>query len=118
MLNVCWLESRPGGRVPRLKLHWSHARQRLPPLKELLGDCSQPPAESTWNRSSTRAPILREQLAAALVDDCPLTLRDGGIIRPGYHAELDHYRELGGRGETVDRRVPGSGSRTDAVSRI
>jgi DNA mismatch repair protein MutS len=37
---------------------------------------------------------LREQLQEALADECPLTLRDGGIIRCGFHAELDRLRDL------------------------
>jgi DNA mismatch repair protein MutS len=42
---------------------------------------------------------LRDQIAAALVDECPLTVKDGGIIRPGYHAELDLFRELAAGGK-------------------
>src|SRR5205807_6014713 len=30
----------------------------------------------------------------ALVDDPPLSPREGGIIRPGYNAELDELREI------------------------
>ncbi|MCA9101750.1 MAG: DNA mismatch repair protein MutS [Planctomycetales bacterium] len=37
---------------------------------------------------------LRAALDAALEDDCPLTSRDGGIIRRGYHEELDAVSEL------------------------
>ncbi|MBI3467705.1 MAG: DNA mismatch repair protein MutS, partial [Planctomycetes bacterium] len=37
---------------------------------------------------------LRQQLESALVDDPPLALREGGIIRPGYHAELDELRSI------------------------
>jgi DNA mismatch repair protein MutS len=42
---------------------------------------------------------LRELLDKALVDECPLTPRDGGMIRTGYHAQLDHYRELAAGGK-------------------
>ncbi len=42
---------------------------------------------------------LRDQIAAALVDECPLTVKEGGIIRPGYHADLDHFRELAAGGK-------------------
>jgi len=42
---------------------------------------------------------LRERLAAALVDECPLTSREGGFIRGGYHAELDELRTLAGGGK-------------------
>lgn len=37
---------------------------------------------------------LRARLEAALVDDCPLSNRDGGFIRDGFHQELDALREL------------------------
>jgi DNA mismatch repair protein MutS len=39
-------------------------------------------------------PDVRTKLEAALADDCPLAARDGGFIRPGYHADLDAQREL------------------------
>jgi DNA mismatch repair protein MutS len=42
---------------------------------------------------------IREQLERALVDECPLTLRDGGIIHPQYHEQLDHFRELASGGK-------------------
>ncbi|RIK77170.1 MAG: DNA mismatch repair protein MutS [Planctomycetota bacterium] len=37
---------------------------------------------------------VRGKLEAALADECPLNPRDGGFIRPGFHAELDEQREL------------------------
>lgn len=42
---------------------------------------------------------LKEQLAAALVDDPPTTAREGGLVRSGYDGEIDRLRELaqGGR---------------------
>ncbi|MFZ5833409.1 MAG: DNA mismatch repair protein MutS, partial [Planctomycetota bacterium] len=39
-------------------------------------------------------PELRSRLEAALVDDCPLSSRDGGLIRDTYHPPLDELREL------------------------
>jgi DNA mismatch repair protein MutS len=39
-------------------------------------------------------PDLRETLDAALVDDPPLSPRDGGIIKPGFNAELDELRTI------------------------
>ncbi len=39
-------------------------------------------------------PELQSQIAVALVDDCPLHARDGGIIRDGYSKELDRLRKL------------------------
>jgi DNA mismatch repair protein MutS len=37
---------------------------------------------------------LRGKLDAALVDDCPLSSHDGGLIRDGFHEPLDALREL------------------------
>jgi len=39
-------------------------------------------------------PELRLQLQQALVETPPLTSRDGGVIRNGFHPRLDHLREL------------------------
>ncbi len=57
---------------------------------------------------------LRGELEAALVDDCPLTAREGGIIRPDYHERLDELRELtrGGKqwiAEYQQAEIEGSG---------
>ena len=37
---------------------------------------------------------VRADIDAALVDDPPLSVADGGLIRPGCHASLDEYRDL------------------------
>jgi len=42
---------------------------------------------------------IRARLEGALVDDCPLASRDGGLIRPGFHAELDTLRDLSAGGK-------------------
>ena len=39
-------------------------------------------------------PDLRELLDRALVEDPPLSPKEGGLIRPGYSAELDQLREI------------------------
>jgi len=44
-------------------------------------------------------PEIRAQLQSALVDDCPLTTKDGGIIRGGFSGELDRLRDLAAGGK-------------------
>ncbi len=44
-------------------------------------------------------PDVRGQLEAALVEDCPLTSRDGGFIRSGFHERLDELRDLAAGGK-------------------
>ena len=41
---------------------------------------------------------VRELLAAAIADDAPLKLADGGVIKPGYNAEVDRLRDIGSSG--------------------
>jgi len=38
-------------------------------------------------------PLLREKLGKAVVDDPPFALKDGGIFRDGYDADLDELRQ-------------------------
>jgi len=44
-------------------------------------------------------PELHAKLSAALMDDCPLTQRDGGIIRLGFSGDLDRLHELAAGGK-------------------
>lgn len=57
---------------------------------------------------------LKEQIAAAIVDEPPVSVRDGGLIRPGYHERLDELREASSSGkqwiaelEAKERQVTG-----------
>jgi DNA mismatch repair protein MutS len=44
-------------------------------------------------------PSLAEKLAKALLDDPPLAVKEGGIFRDGYHAELDRLRQASHQGK-------------------
>jgi DNA mismatch repair protein MutS len=48
---------------------------------------------------------LRETLSRALVDDPPITLRDGGLIKAGYDDELDQLRDLRSGGKDMLARM-------------
>ncbi|MBE3098034.1 MAG: DNA mismatch repair protein MutS [Planctomycetes bacterium] len=41
---------------------------------------------------------VRELLAAAIADEAPLKLSDGGVIKPGYNPEVDRLRGIGSSG--------------------
>lgn len=70
----------------------------LPPVKEsLLGQSSQLLVEH--GQALDLCPELTNELKNGLLDDCPLSPRDGGVIRPGYHRELDELRELAAGGK-------------------
>ena len=41
---------------------------------------------------------VRDVLTRAIADDAPLTIRDGGIIKPGYDEEIDRLHNIGSSG--------------------
>ena len=77
----------------------SNGAARLPEIREALGGFH-----------SSLLQILREQLDdladlkaeidRAIVDEPPFTVREGGMIRPGYHEEIDRLHDImsGGKG--------------------
>mgnify|MGYP000947905960 CR=1 FL=1 len=46
----------------------------------------------------TPLPELVELIDRAIVDEPPVSLRDGGVIRPGYHPELDELKDASTKG--------------------
>ena len=62
----------------------------LVPAKGMLGDLAD---------AIDLCPEVHAQLASALVDDCPLSAKDGNIIRGGYSGDLDKLRDLASGGK-------------------
>ena len=52
-------------------------------------------------------PGLARRLNHALVDDPPMTLKEGGIFRDGFNADLDELRRGLSRRQELDRRIAG-----------
>ncbi len=71
---------------------------RIPAVKKPLASAHAPLLAQLDSRLDP-CTELQAQLADALVDACPLTLREGGFIRTGFHAELDKVRELAAGGK-------------------
>ena len=71
--------------------------EKLPDLRQLLEgkDC---PLLTKLREELDDLPALREKLAAAIVDEPPITVREGGLIRPGYDAEVDRLRDIQNNG--------------------
>lgn len=49
--------------------------------------------------SITRLPEVVDLIDRAIVDEPPATLRDGGVIRAGYHPELDELKDASSKGK-------------------
>jgi DNA mismatch repair protein MutS len=61
-------------------------------------------------------PEVRVAIQAALVDDPPPGLKDGGLIRDGFHADLDHLRELARGGKSWIARYQSDQIRRTGIS--
>lgn len=71
--------------LPKIKARLTARRsQRLSKLEGALELC----------------PEVRSSIEAALVDDPPLTIKEGGLVRPGYHDELDRLRTTSREGKS------------------
>jgi DNA mismatch repair protein MutS len=64
--------------------------QQMPMVKALLNGKGTMLEE--LGEQITALPELVALIDLAIVDEPPISLKDGGVIRPGYHAELDELR--------------------------
>ena len=69
----------------------------MPALRERLEELDEPGLRELGGRIRDLE-SLRDELQAALVDEPPATLVDGGVIRDGYDPELDRLRSLSSEG--------------------
>jgi DNA mismatch repair protein MutS len=63
-------------------------------------------------------PDLHAQLASALVDDCPLSAKDGGILRGGYSGDLDRLRDLAAGGKEWIARYQADQARATGIANL
>ncbi len=70
----------------------------LPKIKKALS-LSREPYLKFLSGSLSEFSLLRELIGKAIVDNPPAGLKDGGIIRDGYHAEVDTLRNISTRGK-------------------
>ncbi len=77
--------------TPRDMIALRSSLDQSPLLKSHLQDYSDPLVRAQEARIHDLAAV-RQLLAAALVENPPTHLRDGGVIREGFHAPLDELR--------------------------
>jgi DNA mismatch repair protein MutS len=63
-------------------------------------------------------PELHAQLAAALLDNCPLTSKDGGIFRAGFSSDLDGLRDLAAGGKEWIARYQADQARETGITNL
>jgi len=73
--------------------------EKLPELRALLQNCSAPMLQVLLEELDDLSD-LRNLIGRAIVDEPPFTVREGGMIRPGYSEEVDRLKDImnGGKG--------------------
>ena len=73
--------------------------KRLPEIKALISTLQSSSLKEITKQLDTLDDIY-ELLSKAIDDNPPLTIREGGMIRPGFNADVDYYRSIkdGGQG--------------------
>ena len=78
---------------PRDLAHLRTALQLVPALRSGLTACGAELTNTLAGAIGTHDDT-RERLEAAVIDEPPMLIRDGGVIAPGYDAELDELRTI------------------------
>jgi len=84
--------------TPREVAAIKQALEKVPRLKDLLPE-DLPAQVAAAAADLDPLPHLQDLIARALVDDPPLSTKEGGIIREGYDAELDELIALSREGK-------------------
>ena len=73
--------------------------EQIPEIKELLKQ-SQAPLIIALNNNLDDCHDLAKLINDAIVDDPPITIKDGGIIKEGYNSLVDEYKKASTEGKT------------------
>jgi DNA mismatch repair protein MutS len=87
-----------GRASPRDLAHIGNTLSALPAVKAKLAD-RRSELLNELEAQIDLCPEIRGRLETALVENCPLAPRDGGLIRSGFSTELDGLRELAAGGK-------------------
>lgn len=84
---------------PRDLIAFRNSLQMLPHIKNLLREFSSPLLRHLYEELDTLEDI-QTLITEAIVEDPPISLRDGGIIRDGFQEEADKFRHAKTEGKT------------------
>lgn len=74
--------------------------KKVPELKNLLKECKSPLFNDICNRLDG-LDDLTNLIDSAIVDEPPFTVREGGIIRPGYSKDVDYLHNVMDHGQEM-----------------
>jgi DNA mismatch repair protein MutS len=90
--------------------------QVIPNIRTTLNRSQADLLTTTSKQLNDLLPVV-EKISNSLVDDPPVTLNDGGLIREGYHQELDDVRQVSIAGKSwIARLQEGERRRTNIRS--
>jgi DNA mismatch repair protein MutS len=82
------------------RIEFGRARPPGAPNVAEAGGLAEPALPAHLQNAIREMPVLAEKLANALTDDPPLALKEGGIFRDGYDADLDALRQASREGKS------------------
>jgi DNA mismatch repair protein MutS len=88
-----------GSASPRDLYQLRKSLEEIPVIKEKLASFSSSVLNNLAN-SLDPCYEVQKLIASAIVDEPPITLKEGGVIREGYHEELDKLRHIQRNGKS------------------
>lgn len=84
---------------PRDLLSFRNSLEMIPPLKQVLSEFSSPLLKEVCENIDELADIY-DLLNNSIIEEPPISVRDGGIIKEGFHQEIDELRNAKTEGKT------------------
>ena len=76
---------------PRDLLAFKSSLTMLPHIKNLLAAAKCEALTALWQEIDVLAD-LQQKIEAGIAEDAPISSKEGGVIKPGYHEKVDQYR--------------------------
>ena len=73
--------------------------RQLPEVKKVLANCKSKLLEELYQNLDELTDIY-ELIEEAIVDEPPMTIKEGGLIKLGYNEEIDHLKQATTQGKT------------------
>ena len=77
---------------------------KLPEIKSIISRFSSDSIKKIYNNLDTLEDIA-DILGTAIVDNPPYTVREGGMIREGFNADVDYYRSIKNNGTDIMQAI-------------
>ncbi|KGX88363.1 DNA mismatch repair protein MutS [Pontibacillus litoralis] len=71
---------------------------KIPEIKRLLADFAEPQLQQLGERLDCLHEVY-QVLEDSIQEDPPITIKEGGLIKDGYHSQLDDYRDAARNGK-------------------